>query len=181
MRNFEEKTIASRTIYTGKVVQLQVDDVQLPDGRAAKREIVKHPGAVAVLAITDEGKMVLVRQFRKPLEKTILEIPAGKLEAGEDPGDCAARELEEETGYRATGLTHVVSFYTSPGFSDECLHIYQAEGLTKGEVNPDEDEFVELVECTLDECLERIQSGDIMDAKTVAAVYLWQARVSSGR
>ncbi|MFC7441030.1 NUDIX domain-containing protein [Laceyella putida] len=181
MRNFEEKTIASETIFSGKVVHLQVDEVRLPDGRTAKREIVKHPGAVAVLAITEEKKLVLVRQYRKPLEKTILEIPAGKLEAGEEPSACAARELEEETGYRAKGLSHVVSFYTSPGFADELLHIYQADGLAKGQGNPDQDEFVELVECTLEECMEHIQNGDIMDAKTVAAVYLWQNQVLSGR
>src|SRR4051794_6629500 len=109
-RDLEEKTIISKTVFEGKVIRLQVDDVQLPNGNISKREIVKHPGAVAIMAVTDENKMVFVRQFRKPLEKTILEIPAGKLEAGEDPLACAVRELEEETGYKAGEVKHVVSF-----------------------------------------------------------------------
>ncbi|MBH8592124.1 NUDIX hydrolase [Paenactinomyces guangxiensis] len=181
MRNLEEKTIASETIFEGRVVRLQIDRVELPDGGTSTREIVKHPGAVSVLAVTEENKLVMVRQFRKPLEKTILEIPAGKLEAGENPADCAMRELEEETGYRAEKIEHVVSFYTSPGFADEYLHIYRANGLSKGEARLDQDEFVELVELTLDECLERIAAGEICDAKTVAAVYLWQNQVLRGR
>lgn len=174
MSHLEEKTIRSQTIFTGRVIQLQVDEVRLPNGKTSTREIVKHPGAVAIIAITNENKLVLVRQFRKPLEKTILELPAGKLEAGEDPKVCAWRELEEETGYKAERMEHLVSFYTSPGFADEYLHIYCAKGLTKGEIQPDQDEFVELVELTFSECLDRIASGDICDAKTVAAIYYWQ-------
>lgn len=181
MRKMEEKTISSETIFSGKVVQLKVDEVQLPDGRTTKREIVNHPGAVAVLAITDEDRLVLVRQYRKPLEKTILEIPAGKLEAGEELAACAARELEEETGYRAKALSHLVSFYTSPGFADELLHLFKADGLDQGQVNLDQDEFVELVELTLEECMEHIRQGDIIDAKTIMAVYLWQNEVLSRR
>jgi ADP-ribose pyrophosphatase len=180
-RQLEEKTISSQTIFEGKLVRLLVDQVRLPNGKTAKREIVKHPGAVAVLAITAEDKLVLVRQFRKPLEKTILEIPAGKLEPEEDPVDCAARELEEETGYKAEKLEHIVSFYTSPGFADEYLHLYEATGLKEGEVHPDQDEFVERVELTLDECFDRIKTGEISDAKTVMAVYYWQNQVLTRR
>jgi ADP-ribose pyrophosphatase len=178
-RDLEEKTIISKTVFEGKVIRLQVDDVQLPNGNISKREIVKHPGAVAIMAVTDENKMVFVRQFRKPLEKTILEIPAGKLEAGEDPLACAVRELEEETGYKAGEVKHVVSFYTSPGFADEYLHVYEARNLAAGKVNLDQDEFVERIELSLEESMERIKSGEICDAKTVAAVYLWQNRVLS--
>lgn len=174
MAKFVEKTISSEVIYSGKVVHLQVDQVELPNGQPSTREIIKHSGAVAVIAITPANKLVLVRQFRKALEKTILEIPAGKLEPGEKPIDCAQRELEEETGYIAHSLTHLVSFYTSPGFADEYLHLYQTSELSKGAVNPDPDEFVELIELSLDECQERIRTGEICDAKTIAAIYHWQ-------
>jgi ADP-ribose pyrophosphatase len=180
MSRLEEKTIKSQTIYEGNIIRLQLDQVTLPDGRTSQREIVKHPGAVAVVAITDEKKLVLVRQFRKPLEKTILEIPAGKLEPGEDPRVCAFRELEEETGYRAEEMTHLVSFYTSPGFADEIIHLYVATGLQRGEARPDQDEFVELVELTLPEAWQRIADGEICDAKTVAAVYHWQLKEIQG-
>ena len=178
-QDLEEKTIATRKIFNGKVIDLQVDDVLLPNGNVSKREIVKHPGAVAVMALTEEEKIVLVRQFRKALEKTILEIPAGKLEKDEEPLDSAHRELEEETGYQARKLEKVVSFYTSPGFADEEIHLHWATGLEKGAFNPDEDEFVELVELSLDECFKRIETGDICDAKTIFAIYYWKNRVES--
>ncbi|SFJ29247.1 NUDIX hydrolase [Thermoflavimicrobium dichotomicum] len=176
LKDFTEKTIATEMVFKGKIIQVQVDQVKLPNGKVALRELVKHPGAVGIMAITPERKLVLVRQFRKPLEKTIFELPAGKLEEGEDPISCAQRELEEETGYQAETLKHVVSFYTSPGFANEILHLYQAEGLKKGQMKPDQDEFVERVEWSLDECLARIASGDICDAKTIAAIYLWQVQ-----
>ncbi|SHE44965.1 ADP-ribose pyrophosphatase [Seinonella peptonophila] len=174
MTQFQEKTISRKLIFRGCIVELYVDQVQLPNGSYSTREVIKHPGAVAVIAITPENRLVLVRQFRKALEKTILEIPAGKLEQDEKPEACALRELEEETGYRASKLYHLTSFYTSPGFADEFLHIYVAEGLEKGEQQPDVDEFVELVEYDLETCLEQMQLGLICDAKTVAAIYYWQ-------
>lgn len=169
-----EKTVASTPIYDGKIIQVQVDEVELPNGKTAKREIVHHPGAVAVMAITQENRMVMVRQFRKPLERTIVEIPAGKLEPGEEPEVCAGRELREETGYTYTSLRHQASFYTSPGFADEIVHLYRAEGVTPGEAQPDDDEFVELLHVTVEEAQELIASGDIRDAKTILAVYAWQ-------
>src|SRR5437762_14046140 len=116
LSRLEEKTIQTKEIYSGKVVSLQLQEVELPNGKMAKREIIKHPGAVAIIAITDENKIVMVEQFRKALEKIIVEIPAGKLEKGEEPADCARRELEEETGYECRNLELLVSFYTSPGF-----------------------------------------------------------------
>ncbi|PTM58590.1 NUDIX hydrolase [Desmospora activa] len=179
MSRLEEKTIQTTPIFAGRIIQVQVDEVELPDGRRASRELVKHPGAVSILALTEEQKIVLVRQFRKPLEKTILELPAGKLEPGEAPVECAKRELKEETGYTADRLTKVAGFYTSPGFADEYLHIYQAEGLKKGEAIPDTDEFVETVELTLEEAFARLATGEIDDAKTVVALYMWQNRVMS--
>jgi ADP-ribose pyrophosphatase len=176
-----EKTIASQSIYEGRIIKVKVDEVLLPNGHTAKREIVNHQGAVAVLPLTDDGKMVAVRQFRKPLERTIVEIPAGKLEPGEEPLACASRELEEETGYQAKHFDHLSSFYTSPGFADELLHVYIATGLTKGESRPDEDEFVDVLELTLEEAHELHRSGEIRDAKTVTALFAWENRVLKAR
>ncbi|SFS92408.1 NUDIX hydrolase [Marininema halotolerans] len=181
MSQFEEKTIQSETIFKGKVIHVQVDTVELPNGNTSTRELVKHAGAVAVMAITEANRMVLVRQYRKPLEKTILEIPAGKLEPGEEPDHCARREMEEETGYHAASLKQVRAFYTSPGFADEILYLYEGTGLTRGKANPDEDEFVERVELTLDEAFAAMDAGEICDAKTVAALYLWKNKVLEGR
>lgn len=143
MKKFEEPTISSKTIFQGKVVKLQVDEVRLPNGKTATRELVRHPGVVAVLPLTKDGKMIVVEQYRKPLERSIVEIPAGKLEQGEDPLQCAHRELKEETGFTANQISHLCSFYTSPGFADELLHLYIAEELMEGQAKPDEDEFVD--------------------------------------
>ncbi|MBG9569046.1 NUDIX hydrolase [Brevibacillus agri] len=169
-----EKTIASQPIYEGRIISLKVDEVLLPNGHTAKREIVNHPGAVAVMALTDDNKLVAVRQFRKPLEQTIVEIPAGKLEPGEEPLTCAKRELEEETGYVASHYEPLSSFYTSPGFADEILHVFVATGLKKGESKPDEDEFVDALELTLEEAHALHRSGEIRDAKTVVALFAWE-------
>jgi len=176
-----EKTISSQPIYDGRIIKVKVDEVLLPNGNTAKREIVNHQGAVAVLPLTDDGKMIAVRQFRKPLERTIVEIPAGKLEPGEEPLMCAKRELEEETGFVATTYTHLSSFYTSPGFADELLHVYVATGLTRGERNLDEDEFVDVLELTLEEVHELHQTGEIRDAKTVVALFAWENQVLRNR
>ncbi|WP_181350010.1 NUDIX hydrolase [Thalassobacillus sp. CUG 92003] len=172
MKKFEEKTIDTQHIFKGKIVQLQVDSVQLPDGNTSKRELVKHPGAVAVIALKPEGKLVCVEQYRKPLEKSLVEIPAGKLEDGEEPEVTAVRELEEETGYTTDHLEKVTSFYTSPGFADELIHIYFTDQLKKLETRPDsdEDEFVELKEITLEEAEELSASERIHDAKTAYAL-----------
>ncbi|MFT9847423.1 NUDIX hydrolase [Aneurinibacillus sp. REN35] len=169
-----EKTLTSTPIYDGKIIQVKVDDVELPNGKTAKREIVHHPGAVAVMAITEDNRMIMVRQFRKPLERMLVEIPAGKLEPGEEPEVCAGRELQEETGYTYVSLSHQASFYTSPGFADEIVHLYRAEGVMPGEAQPDEDEFVELMHVTIEEAQQMIAQGDIRDAKTILAVYAWQ-------
>ncbi|MDV2884189.1 NUDIX hydrolase [Alkalihalophilus pseudofirmus] len=170
MNHLYEKTIKSNSIYSGKIIDLQVDEVELPNGKTSKREIIKHPGAVAILPITTEGKLILVRQFRKALEKTIIEIPAGKLDAGEEPADCAKRELAEETGYVTDNLDFLLSFYTSPGFADELIYMYVATGLTAGEVNRDEDEFLDVIEVTLEEAEEMVQDERIHDAKTAYAI-----------
>jgi ADP-ribose pyrophosphatase len=176
MKNLEEKTLKTEQIFSGKIISLQVDDVELPNGKTSKREIVKHPGAVAVLAITDDNKIVMVEQYRKALERTLVEIPAGKLEKGEEPRLSALRELEEETGYECKQLEWLISFYTSPGFADEIIHLYLATGLSKKEnaAGLDEDEFVNLIELTLEEALQYIQEQKIYDAKTAYAIQYLQ-------
>ncbi|WP_026689392.1 NUDIX hydrolase [Alteribacter aurantiacus] len=168
--HLEEKTINKKEIYKGRIIDLSVHNVALPNGKESKREIINHPGAVAVLAVTKENKIVLVNQYRKALEKTIAEIPAGKLETGEDPSLCAIRELEEETGYRAHSVKKIASFYTSPGFADEIVYLFEAEHLSEGKVQTDEDEFVELIEVTVEEALDMIKSEAIHDAKTILAI-----------
>lgn len=172
MKKFEEKTTETEVIFEGKIVNLQVDTVELPNGKHSKRELIKHPGAVAIVAITEENKIVLVEQFRKPLEKSIIEIPAGKLEYGEDPVDTGLRELQEETGYEAERLIPITSFYTSPGFANELIHIYLAENITKMENPPpgDEDEFVEIIEVGLAEAKAFVEEQRICDAKTNYAI-----------
>lgn len=172
-RKFEEKTIQTEKIFQGNIISLQVDTVTLPNGKQATREIVKHPGAVAVLALHDD-RMIVVEQYRKPLGRSEVEIPAGKLDPGEEPQRAAERELEEETGYRCDSLRLINSFYTSPGFADEIIHLYLAEGLVPGAMRPDEDEFLECESITLEEAQQYIAEGKISDAKTILAVYAWQ-------
>lgn len=172
MKKFQETTIHTEKIYDGKIVQLQVDDVTLPNGKKSKRELIKHSGAVAVIPITKDNKILFVEQYRKPLEKPLIEIPAGKLEKDEDPELAGIRELEEETGYTAKNLQLITSFYSSPGFADEIVYIYITNELEKLENPPigDEDEFVEVHELTLDEAKQYVEELRIQDAKTNYAV-----------
>jgi ADP-ribose pyrophosphatase len=176
MDHLYEKTINQQRIFSGKVIDMYVEDVLLPNGETSKREIVKHPGAVAVIAITKENKMVLVRQYRKALERVLVEIPAGKLEKGEAPLETARRELEEETGYVCETMEPLHSFYTSPGFADELVHIFLAKGLTKKSEKQmlDDDEFVDVLEVTLEEALNMVKEKQIYDAKTIYALLYWQ-------
>lgn len=175
----DEVTVSTKPVFEGNIISLQIDTVKLPDGGTASREIVRHPGAVAVLAIHDD-KIILVDQYRQAMGRCELEIPAGKLEKGEDPLEAAKRELQEETGYTCQQIRLLHSFYTSPGFADEVIHLYVAEGLESGEAVPDEDEFLELYELTLQEALEAVKSGRISDAKTIMAVYAWKLQQLTG-
>lgn len=176
--DFEEKTLSRKEIFKGHIIEVALDQVQLPNGEIGERELVFHPGGVAIIPITSENKLVLVKQFRKPMEKVILEIPAGKIDPGEkdQPQIGAARELEEETGYRAAALQPVTAVYLSPGFADELLHIYYADDLEKVEhpLPQDEDEVLELYELTLDEAKAAQAEGLICDAKTVFAIQYWE-------
>ncbi|HLR74189.1 MAG TPA: NUDIX hydrolase [Virgibacillus sp.] len=176
MKKFEEKTLRTEKIFDGKIISLQVDDVLLPNDQTSQREIVKHSGAVAVIPMTSDRKIVFVEQYRKPLEKSLVEIPAGKLEQGEKPEVTAVRELEEETGYTTNNLTFVTSFYTSPGFADELMYIYLADDLIPLDepVLGDDDEFVEKVILTLDEAKQYVTEQRIHDAKTAYALLYLQ-------
>lgn len=181
MKKFEEKTISSERIYEGKIINLKVDEVSLPNGHTSKRELIEHPGAVAIVAITAEKKIIMVEQYRKALERSIIEVPAGKLEKGEEPETTARRELEEETGYTADSLQLIQSFSTSPGFADEVVHLFFAEGLRKSESGAvtDDDEFVELMEVTVEEAEQMMQDNRIYDAKTAFAVLWAKQRLSN--
>jgi ADP-ribose pyrophosphatase len=178
MDHLKETTLSSKEIFKGRIIDLYVEEVELPNGKTSTREIVKHPGAVAVIAITPENKILMVEQFRKPLGRTLVEIPAGKLEKGEQPESTAKRELEEETGYTCGNLQPLISFYTSPGFADELVHLFIAENLEKLTVAAelDEDEFLDVMEVTLEEAAEMIQNKRIYDAKTAYAVQYLQLK-----
>ncbi|MGG4142929.1 NUDIX hydrolase [Paenibacillus algorifonticola] len=180
MNRWKEETTHTEPIFSGKIISLQVDTVALPDGSTATREIVKHPGAAAVIALLN-GKLLVVEQYRKPLEKFQIELPAGKLDAGEDPLEAASRELEEETGYKAESLQLVSAFYTSPGFADEKLYVYFTDQVVSGKQQTDEDEFLEVMAITLEEAEAYISEGRISDAKTIMAVYVWKLYLLTGK
>ena len=167
--NLTETKKSGKTVYSGKILTLTVDEVTLPDGNVAEREIVRHTGGAAVLAVKDDC-VLLVRQFRYAYQKEIYEIPAGKLNAGEDPAKAALRELEEETGYTAE-LVPALKIYPTPGYTDEVIHIYFAENLRFVGQRLDEGEFLNIEFIPLAEVVSKIDSGEICDGKTVAAVY----------
>lgn len=169
------KVLKSEVVFKGKMIDLKVDEIEnIPSGNKGIREVAKHPGGAVAVAITDGNKILLVKQFRYPHRQWIIELPAGKLDKGEDPKICAARELQEETGYTAGKISKLGEIYTSPGFCDETLHIYLAENLTKGDHHREEgEEDMELLELTLDEIKEMIMSGEIIDAKTICGIYMY--------
>lgn len=168
-------SVASRTVYRGRLVSLRVDDVLLPGGRVAQREIVEHPGAAAIVTVTDQDEVVLVRQYRKAVGRELLEIPAGTLEAGETPLDCARRELVEETGMAAGSLAPLVTFFPSPGVLTEEITVYLAEGLrpAAGGARPEsEEEGLRVVRVPRSRIPGLIESGEIRDAKTMIGLLL---------
>jgi len=165
-----ERVERSETVFAGRLLQVSRDHVLLADGRRAIREVAHHPGAVAILPIRDDGRIVFVRQYRYAVGKTLLEIPAGTREANEEPDACALRELEEETGYRAGRLRELIRFYVSPGWTDEELVVFVAEALSAGAAHPAGDERLHVVELAPDEAREALRTGSICDAKSVIAV-----------
>jgi ADP-ribose diphosphatase len=166
-----------KNIYKGKVVTLNLETVTLPNGATVELEVVRHPGAAAIVPMKDGRTVILIRQFRLAAGGFIYEIPAGKLFPGEDPHLCAERELEEEIGYRAGKIERLETFFTAPGFTDEVMHLFLATGLTKTKQNLDHDEVLEVIEMQLEEAMARIRDGTIRDAKTIVglqSVYLRQ-------
>lgn len=174
---YSEKTLSKKVVYEGTIFNVEKLTVELPNGHIASRDIIRNPGAAVIIPIIDDC-IVLVEQFRKAAEKTFIELPAGKLEYGEDPMDCAERELKEETGYSAKKIEKVLTIYPAPAFADEVLHIYLATGLEKGEATPDEDEFISARTYKLEEALDMIDRGIINDSKTVAGI-LFASRLLS--
>ncbi len=166
---FTEKTIKSELIFDGRVVKLYKDKIELSTGQESFREVVKHSGGVVILA-KKEDKIILVKQFRYPMKEVLYELPAGKLEIGEDPFEAAKRELEEETGYCANKWTDLGYVYTSPGYSDEKLYLYKAEDLEFNHCHPDEGEIIQAFEYKYDDVLKMIDNGEINDAKTLCAL-----------
>jgi len=165
-----EATVTSQRVYEGRLVNLRVDTVRLENGRLTEREIVEHPGAVAVVALDEDDNIILVRQFRKAVEKKLLEIPAGTLEVGEEPIACARRELREETGYRAECLEQIGGLYPSPGFCTEHIHLYLATGLKKGLSAPEDDEAIETIKVPLSDIPAMVSQGEICDGKSIVGL-----------
>ena len=165
-----EKTLSSEKIFDGRIIHVHRDTIRLPDGGEATREVVDHPGGVCVLALDDENRALLVSQFRYPYGKVLREVPAGKLEYGEDPTEAAIRELKEETGAVAGDFRSLGELYPSPGYCGEIIRMYLARDLTFGETHLDEDEFLDLERVPFDKLVEQVLSGEIKDAKTIAVV-----------
>ena len=167
----EEKTISTKKIYSGKIIDVRVDTIETPNGRQALRELVDHPGGVGVVAITDDDKIILVKQFRKPFEKAIFEIPAGKIDKGEEHYTCGVRELEEETGFKARKFEYLGCIYPSPGFANETTHMYLATELYEGCTNFDDDEYLDIEFFDVDTVMDMIMNNELNDAKTVCGVF----------
>lgn len=163
--------MTSRNVYRGRIVTLNLETVTLPNGATVELEIIHHPGAAAVVPMKDDTTVVLIRQYRHAVGGYIYEIPAGKLHPGEDPRVCAARELEEEIGCRANSLELLLSFYTTPGFTDELIHVYRANGLTRGKQDLGTDEVLEVIEMPLEAAIDRIADGTIRDGKTIVGLH----------
>ena len=167
------KTIEHKTLFEGRVVNLYKDTIKYDDGQIEYREIVEHYGGSVILAMPDENNIILIKQFRHPIGKFVYELPAGKLNLNEDPLECAVRELKEETGYSATKWKKIISFYTSPGYSSEMLHVYGATGLVAGDQELELGEkHIQVLTMNIDEAVRKIKNEDIVDSKTIIGILL---------
>lgn len=171
-----EIALESQEVFDGRIIKVKVDKVLLPNGRMSTREVVVHRGAVAVVPILEGGNVLLVKQFRYPVGEALLEIPAGTLKEGEDPKECALRELEEETGYSGE-LSYLCTLFLAPGYSTERIYIFMATNLRRTRSNPDEDEILESIEISLDDAISMIKGEKIKDAKSVAGLILARERI----
>lgn len=166
-----EPTRASERVYQGRVVSLRLDTVVFPNGATGKREIVEHAPVVVIAPLDRHNRLVLVRQFRKAVEESLLELPAGGIDVGETPEQAVERELLEETGYRAGTLRPLGAFYSAPGYCTELLHLFLAQDLEEGVAEPEEDEVIELIHVTLENAKQLIRAGEVRDSKSIAGIY----------
>lgn len=169
----KEQTISSKQIYNGKVLSLRVDEVRINENKTSIREIVSHGGAVCAVGVTSENKILLVKQYRKSFESEMIEVPAGKLDPGELPESAVIREFKEETGYDVKNVKYMTTFNTSPGFSNEVVHLYFLDATVKGDTDFDEDEDIEILEHSLEEIKDMIYKREIVDAKTILGVMMY--------
>jgi ADP-ribose pyrophosphatase len=177
--------VKSRRVYTGKIISVDVDTVRFPDGSTGELEMIRHPGASAIVPFLsdprgEDPQVLMIRQYRYAADGYLYEIPAGRLDQGENPRDCAVRELKEETGCTAEHFDHLLTMYTTPGFTDEKIHVFMATGLIAGETKHEVDEFLDLHPMRLSRALEMVEAGEIQDAKTVIGL-LFAAGFRSGR
>jgi len=170
----ETGKIGGTRVYHGRIISVDLDEVRFPDGSTGTLEMIRHPGASAVVPVLgepgDDPEILLIRQYRYAADQFLYEIPAGRLDPGESPADCARRELQEETGYSAERVEHVFTMYTTPGFTDEKIHLFVATGLVAGQAHREADEFMELVPTRLSRALSMVEQGEIQDAKTALAL-----------
>ena len=169
---YKETTISEKQIYDGNIIKVGKLSVSLPNGKEATRDIVYHPGASVVVPMSDDGTLYMVKQFRKSIDKVSLELPAGKLDPGEEPQKCATRELKEETGLEAEEMCHLVSIHTTPGFCNEVIHMYLATGLKEGDSCADEDEFISSEKIKIDTLIKMVLNHEITDAKSIIGILL---------
>lgn len=177
--DLKETRIDGEVAYDGSFLKVTRDRISLPDGAETHREFIRHPGAVVILPVFDDGSVLLERQFRYPLDQVFIEYPAGKIDAGEDPLECAKRELREETGYSASEWQFVCTIHNAIAYSDEHLDLYLARGLTAGEAQLDDGEFLETFRATVPELLEMVRSGQVTDVKTVIGTF-WLEKILAG-
>ena len=178
MSELKESTVSSKQVYKGSFLDVRKDIVNLPDGNTSTREWINHPGAACIIPVLSDGRLAIIKQYRYPVKSIMIELPAGKLDAGEDPEECAVRELEEEIGYSAGKLTFVSKIHPAIGFANEEMWIFLAENLIKSQKNTDRDEFVELIPTSIKDSVKMVWNGTITDVKTIIGI-LWAERLLS--